>query len=154
MERAVKRPRRIAEWALRLFFAVILAWASVDKLLHPYLFSLDVQNYRVAGEGLSNLAAVWVPMLELLLACCLAAGLWLDAAAILNACLMTGFLGLVLQAFFRRLDIHCGCFTVRGESVIGPLKIAENTVFAALAAALVWLVFTRRAGKRDAGNKG
>jgi hypothetical protein len=124
-------------------FAIILAWASADKILHPYDFALDVLNYRVLNEGLSFLVAVWLPYLELLTAVCLMAGLWLEAAAVINAALMWTFLGLILQAFFRRLDIHCGCFTVKGESVIGPLKIAENTLFAVLSLLLVSAVFSR-----------
>jgi hypothetical protein len=139
--------RSSASWILRLGFAVILAWASVDKILHPYDFGQDVLNYRVVNEGVSFLVAVWLPYLELLTAVCLLSGLWLEAAAVINAVLMWTFLGLVLQAFFRRLDIHCGCFTVKGDSVIGPVKIAENSLFALLSLLLVAVVF-RRDGKK------
>jgi putative oxidoreductase len=141
--------RSSASWILRLGFAFILAWASVDKILHPYDFSLDVLNYRVVNEGMSLLVAVWLPYLELFTAVCLLAGLWLEAAAVINAVLMWTFLGLILQAFFRRLDIHCGCFTVKGDTVIGPLKIAENTLFAALSLLLVAAVLSRT--KKGAG---
>jgi hypothetical protein len=131
---------------LRLGFAFILGYASTDKILHPYLFARDIMNYRVVGEGLSFLAAMWLPYVELFTAVCLLTGIWLDAAAAVNAILMWTFLSLVLQAFFRRLDIHCGCFTVKGESVIGPLKIAENFVFAVLSLALARLVFRKKSG--------
>jgi hypothetical protein len=123
--------RKTVVFALRIGFAVVLGWASIDKLLHPYAFSQDILNYRVVGEGLAAVAAIWLPTLELFTALCLLTGLWLDGAVLVNAGLMWFFLILILQAFFRRLDIHCGCFTVKGESVIGPLKIAENAVFAA-----------------------
>lgn len=133
------RGRSTAVLILRLAFAVILGWASIDKILHPWAFSQDIVNYRVLGDGLSAVAAIWVPYLELFTAVCLLAGLWLDGAVLVNAGLMWIFLILVLQAFFRRLDIHCGCFTVKGESVIGPLKIAENAAFAAGSLALLLL---------------
>ncbi len=133
------RVRPAAVLFLRLVFAVILGWASIDKILHPWAFSQDIVNYRVLGDGLSAVAAIWLPYLELFTAVCLLAGLWLDGAVLINAGLMWLFLILVLQAFFRRLDIHCGCFTVKGESVIGPLKIAENAVFAAGSLALLLL---------------
>jgi uncharacterized membrane protein YphA (DoxX/SURF4 family) len=123
--------------ALRLGFAALLAWACADKLLHPYAFAQDVAGYRVFGPALSYAAAVFVPALELVTAVCLAAGVWLDAAALLNAGLMTAFLALVLQAFFRKLAIPCGCFSVGGDALIGPLKILENAVFAALSWVLV-----------------
>ncbi len=139
--------RKWACWILRLGFAILLGWASVDKILHPYAFGQDVFNYRVLNQGLSFLVAVWLPYLELFTAVCLAAGVWLEAASLINAVLMWMFLGLVLQAFFRRLDIHCGCFTVKGESVIGPAKIAENTLFALFSVVLILLVF-KRTGKK------
>jgi len=141
--------RQTACWILRLGFAVLLGWASVDKILHPYAFGQDVLNYRVLNEGWSCLVAVWLPYVELFTAACLFTGLWLEAAAVINSILMWTFLGLILQAFFRRLDIHCGCFTVKGESVIGPAKIAENILFAVLSAALVSLVFKRMRKKTD-----
>ncbi|MDM7926760.1 MAG: MauE/DoxX family redox-associated membrane protein [bacterium] len=133
------RGRSAAVLILRFAFAVILGWASIDKILHPWAFSQDIVNYRVIGDGLSAVAAIWLPYLELFTAVCLLAGLWLDGAVLVNAGLMWLFLILVLQAFFRRLDIHCGCFTVKGESVIGPLKIAENAAFAAGSLALLLL---------------
>jgi putative oxidoreductase len=126
---------------LRFGFAFVLGYASIDKIFHPYLFAQDVSNYRVVGQGLSYLAAVWLPCIELFTALCLLTGFWLDAAVTINAALMWMFLVLILQAFFRRLDIHCGCFTVKGESVIGPLKIAENVAFAVLSLVLLWLFF-------------
>ena len=141
--------RKTALWILRLGFAFLLGWASVDKILHPTLFARDVLNYRVVNKGLSYLTAVWLPYLELFTAVFLLTGLWLEAAAVLNAILMWTFLGLILQAFFRRLDIHCGCFTVKGESVIGPLKIAENTVFAVLSLVMAGLVFAAVKRKSD-----
>jgi putative oxidoreductase len=143
--------RKTAHWILRLGFAVLLGWASVDKILHPYPFARDVLNYRVVNEGLSYLTAVWLPYLELFTAVCLLTGFWLEAAVVLNAILMWTFLGLVLQAFLRRLDIHCGCFTVKGDSVIGPLKIAENTVFALLGLVLAGLVL--KTGKRESAGR-
>jgi hypothetical protein len=141
--------RKAALWFLRLGFAALLGWASIDKILHPYAFARDVLNYRVVNEGLSYLTAVWLPYLELFTAVFLAAGLWLESAALINAILMWTFFGLILQAFFRRLDIHCGCFTVKGESVIGPLKIAENSVFAISSLLLLMLVFTGIKKKTD-----
>jgi putative oxidoreductase len=136
--------RRTALWIFRLGFAILLGWASVDKILHPHLFAQDVFNYRVVNEGLSFLVAVWLPYLELFTAVGLLTGIWLEAAALVNAGLMWTFLVLILQAFFRRLDIHCGCFTVKGESVIGPAKIAENIVFAVLSLVLAGLVLNRK----------
>ena len=133
------RVRPAAVLFLRLAFAVILGWASIDKILHPWAFSQDIVNYRVWARGCRPWPRSGCPTWSCLRPSVFSAGLWLDGAVLINAGLMWLFLILVLQAFFRRLDIHCGCFTVKGESVIGPLKIAENVVFAAGSLALLLL---------------
>ena len=125
---------------LRIGFGILLISASIDKILHPFDFSLAVDNYRLFGETLSRWAAVFMPYLELLTGLCLLFGVWQDAAIPMNAVLMSLFLVMVLQAFFRHLDIHCGCFTPRGESKIDAWKITENVLFA-LGSMLLWFLF-------------
>ena len=123
---------------LRLGFGVLLIVASVDKILHPVAFAQAVENYLVFGEGISRWAAVWIPYLEAVTGVFLVAGIWIDAAVLVNVFLMISFLLMVLQARIRGLDIYCGCFAVEGENTgIGILKIMENTAYAGLSILLV-----------------
>jgi putative oxidoreductase len=135
------KPRvfRALELVLRLAFGALLVAAAVGKITQPLAFAEAVDNYRVFGEIPSRWAAVFMPSFEMLVGLCLILGAWKDAAVPLNALLMCAFLVLVLQAFFRNLDIHCGCFTPKGESKIDALKIAENVLFAAGGIAL-WIL--------------
>lgn len=125
---------------LRIGFGLLLIAASVEKLLHPMDFAEAVDNYRVFGVWLSRWAAVFMPYLELFAGLCLLSGIWLDAAVSINALLMVAFLILILQAFFRNLDIHCGCFTPKGESKIDAFKIIQNILFAA-GSAVLWILY-------------
>jgi uncharacterized membrane protein YphA (DoxX/SURF4 family) len=134
---------------LRAGFGALLIAASISKGMHPLGFYEAVDNYRVFGPWLSRWAAVFVPALELLTGLCLVSGLWLDAAAPVNAALMSAFLILVLQAFFRHLDIHCGCFTLKGEPNINVMKIVENILYAA-GSILLWVLLVRRRRSRPA----
>jgi uncharacterized membrane protein YphA (DoxX/SURF4 family) len=138
--------REVSDFAfvlLRAGFGALLIAASIGKGMHPLAFYEAVDNYRVFGPFLSLWAAAFIPAFELLTGLCLVFGAWLDAAVAFNAMLMTGFLILVLQAFFRHLDIHCGCFTLKGEPNIGALKIVENVLFAA-GSGVLWILLKRR----------
>lgn len=127
---------------LRIGFGCLLILASTDKIRHPLDFALAVENYRVLGEEASRWVAIFIPCLEALTGMFLIAGFWPDASAWINALLMMVFLVLVIQAYARKLDIHCGCFFVQGESRIGPLKILENSLYAVFSALLVNLTGT------------
>jgi len=128
-------------FVLRLGFGILLVAASADKIIHPFGFAQAVENYRVIGEGLSRWVAVWLPYLELLVGLLLILGVWKDAAVLTNALLMLTFLFLIMQAYFRGLDIRCGCFTTGEGSSIGVSKILENLLFAGFSVFLACLVF-------------
>ncbi len=132
------------KWAavfLRFGFGILLIFSSYNKIIHPWDFSLDVENYRIVGEGLSRLAAVWLPYLELILAIFLITGIWIKAAVVINYLLMQLFFLLVLQAYIRRLDVNCGCFNPGGDATIGLIKIIENIIFLGLSVILLFIYF-------------
>lgn len=133
---------------LRIGFGLLLVSASFNKILHPFDFSQAVDNYRLLGETLSRWVAVFMPYFELLAGLCLLFGVWQDAAIPLNALLMCAFLVMVLQAFFRHLDIHCGCFTPKGESKIDAWKITENILFA-LGSMLLWILYHQKVRRQS-----
>ncbi len=132
-------PSRVLYYFLRIGFGLLLIAASFGKLRQPLEFAQAVENYLVFGETLSRWAAVWIPWLELATGLCLLFGVWPDAAVAVNGLLMGAFLVLILQAFFRHLDIYCGCFRSKGESTIDWLKVLENFGYAAGAAVLAFL---------------
>ena len=127
---------------LRFGFGGLLIFASLNKIPHPYEFATLIENYRVLGTGLSRWVAVWSPYLELGIGLLLIAGIWLDAASVVNAGLMAVFLVLVIQAFIRHLDIQCGCFSVESTGVIGFVKVLENVGY--LAGSLLLVYFVQR----------
>ncbi|MEJ2628071.1 MAG: MauE/DoxX family redox-associated membrane protein [bacterium] len=124
---------------LRFGFGILFLYSSYHKILHPWEFSFDVENYRIVGEGLSRLIAVWIPYLELIVALLLISGIWLKEAILMNYLLMQLFFILVIQAYIRGLDINCGCFHTGGEGTIGPVKIIENLIFLGLSVVLLLL---------------
>ena len=126
--------------ALRFGFAAILLVAAWSKILNPFAFAENVVQYRVLSLNLSLWVAVFIPFLEAVVALLLVSGFFLRATVWINGLLMFVFWGLVMQAYFRGLDINCGCFTQRGESPIDMLKIGENTLFLILSVVFIWLI--------------
>ena len=115
---------------LRIGFGLLLCFAAIDKIRHPLQFAGNVENYRVVNADLSLWAAVFIPYLEVITGLLLIAGIWIDAASMINMLFMCLFFVLVTQAYARGLDINCGCFSTgeEGES-IGLLKIITNLLY-------------------------
>lgn len=127
---------------LRLAFGGILIAASIDKILHPVQFSQAVENYQLVGEIISRWTAVWLPYLELIIGIFLILGVWMEAAAIINFGMMAMFFAAVFQAYARGLDIHCGCFTVEGDTGVDLWKIFYNLLLL-IGSGLLWMAYRR-----------
>jgi uncharacterized membrane protein YphA (DoxX/SURF4 family) len=140
-------------WTVRLLrfgFGILFIYASIDKVIHPADFAVMVENYRVVGEDLSNWVAIFIPFLEIITGILLILGIWTDAVSVITLGLMTIFLILVSQAYFRGLDISCGCFDAEEGHVIGLLKLLTNLFYTIMSLVLVYLVFKSTKETRDA----
>ena len=124
-------------YLLRIGFGFLLIFSSLYKIQSPFEFAEAVQNYRIFGEGLSRWIAVWIPYLEVLTGLFLIVGIWIDAVVFINASLMLIFLIMVVQAYFRNLDIQCGCYAFDEDSRIKITKLLENLFFLC---GSIWLV--------------
>lgn len=111
---------------LRIFFGVILIYASIDKIIHPTLFAQTIENYRMISPLLSRWLAIWLPWLELFLGFLLIVGFWPVETSYINAALMLMFYIAVQQAYLRGLDINCGCFAAEAGSKVDIAKVLEN----------------------------
>lgn len=110
------RPGAAALLVLRLALAAVFAGAAIPKLRAPDLFAGDVLNYQMLPPWGVNTMALVLPWVELVVAVCLALGLWSRASATLVAGMMLVFLVAFLSARARGLDIACGCFEVGASS--------------------------------------
>ena len=99
---------------LLIIFRVVLGglfvYAGVAKALAPLDFAQDIRNYRLVGQGLSFIAAVVLPWIEIVAGVFLAAGIWKRGAALLISGLLVFFIALTLVTMARGIDVDCGCF--------------------------------------------
>jgi len=106
-------PLGAADFVLRFALALVLFYASADKLLHPQDFAAIVQGYHVLPEALVNPVAIWLPWLELLLGLCLVSGYWAEGAVALTAGMFAVFWALMIVSAARGIDVNCGCFSTQ-----------------------------------------
>jgi uncharacterized membrane protein YphA (DoxX/SURF4 family) len=97
----------------RLILGAIFLSASIDKIAHPAEFAIIVSNYQILPGCLVNIVAIVLPWLEAILGLFIVCGWWLPGAAALADLLLVCFLGALVQAVARGIDLQCGCFSVK-----------------------------------------
>jgi len=132
---------KTADLLLRLALGGIFIAASVDKILHPAAFASIVRDYKVLPDTLSNLAALVLPWLELVLGVLLLAGVWRASALVLANLLLLLFWTTLLVNYFRGIDVGCGCFSTSAAQQHGMFwYVVRDGLFVVLGlgAALVY----------------
>jgi uncharacterized membrane protein YphA (DoxX/SURF4 family) len=122
---------------LRLGLGGLLVVAGALKLRAPVAFATEIANYQLLPALAPYVAAV-LPVVELLVggALVVAPRAWRRAAALAALALLAAFTVAVGSAFFRRINIDCGCFGTGGGPITG-LTLVRNVVLMAAAAAIV-----------------
>ena len=123
--------------ALRLGLGGLLAVAGALKLRAPGAFATEIAKYQLLPALAPYVAAV-LPVVELVIggALVVAPRAWRRAAALCALALLATFTVAVGSAFFRRINIDCGCFGTGGGPITG-LTLARNVVLMAAATAIV-----------------
>ncbi len=124
--------------ACRLGLAAIFATAGAMKLPDVPGFAYDIHQFALTPWTLSKPFAYYLPGFEILTAIALfVPGLRLGALfAILG--MSTLFSAAIASAWFRGLDLSCGCFGHGQGSTNYPLHLAGTV---ALFVATGWLLF-------------
>jgi uncharacterized membrane protein YphA (DoxX/SURF4 family) len=96
---------------LRIALGVVFIAASLDKIMNPQNFAVNIANYRLIPYQWINVVAIILPWVEIITGSLLVMGIWTGANALLGSGLLFVFSIAILQALFRNLDISCGCFS-------------------------------------------
>jgi putative oxidoreductase len=122
---------------LRLVLGGLLGVAGALKLRAPVAFATEIANYQLL-PAVAPYAAAVIPVLEVVVAAALvfAPRAWRRAAALAALTLFAGFTVAVGSAFFRRINIDCGCFGT-GGGPITALTLVRNVVLMTAAATSV-----------------
>jgi len=140
---------RVLECLCRLILAGVFIYAGAIKILDPQSFATDIGHYRLLPYPLTLAMGVYLPWLELL---CGVAVLfrWRERGALLVLLGLCGLFAVALaSAWFRGLDINCGCFGHATVASTLPIAFARS-----LALGLVALYLFRRSPLTGACPKG
>lgn len=121
----------ILSWTI----GVLLLISGISHWANPYYFLGSVFAYDLVDSGVGQVIAMLLPILQLLLAVCLIARVWLDAAHLIVMVMLGCFVTVQSSAYFRGLHISCGCFGPGQEAPIGMASLLMVSSFLVLSIA-------------------
>jgi putative oxidoreductase len=144
---------KVIALALRLIVAAVFLTAGVLKIWDfkhggsaTSLFYEDIISYDLVSSDFAMMIAVYLPWLEVVTGLALL-GPWLRLGALTISALMTVvFLGALGSAWWRGLDITCGCFGKEVNQTDFPVLIARDV---ALLGAILYLLWRERTHARS-----
>ena len=107
----------------RLILGLVFIIASYHKILDPASFSNNINNFHITPVTVENLAALFIPWLELILGVFLIFGVFFEGSSSITIALFIFFIFILTQAVYRGIDVHCGCFKTEADAGIADLKI-------------------------------
>jgi len=118
-------------WLLRLGLAGVFIYAGLAKLGDPAGFAVEIDGYRLVPDQTGRWVAVYLPWLEVFVGLGLVLPWAVREAAAVQAMLMAMFIVLLSSAWWRGLDITCGCFGGSAEPVNYVWLIGRDVVLLA-----------------------
>ena len=116
---------------VRISIALVFLYAGAAKVADPQEFTLAIDHYRLTPWPVTVGLAFYLPWLEIGLGGCLLTRRMLPGASVLSFAASGVFLGVILSAWSRNLDISCGCFGPAINHTHYPSHVAFNLLLLA-----------------------
>jgi putative oxidoreductase len=150
-------PRAVFEWILRIGLGAVFIYAGGAKVPDIGAFFWDIHHFDLTPVRVSEVMAFLLPWLEIFAGLALIVGrLYFGAIAICGLLSLIFFVA-ISSAWYRGLDITCGCFGREDNQTNFPKHIAINVAMLLASIALWWLAARRAsrhvADRADAGRR-
>lgn len=122
----------------------IFLYAAHDKVLDPRPLVTIIWGYRLIPPELTNLIAIYMPWMELLVGLGLITGIGRRAAAGWATILLVFFTTALLINAVRGINVACGCFSTSAQDVQNAWLLALRDVPMLAAAILLTFYPPRR----------
>lgn len=130
--------KNILFWCGRLVLGGAFSYAAISKILDPAAFATNIGHYHLLPHPLALTFGLYLPWLELFCGVGVLCR-WREQGALLLTAAMCGiFCAALLSAWFRGLDINCGCFGYDTTASNLPLAIARSATLGLIAFFLLW----------------
>ena len=124
----------------RLALALVFLAAAPQKIMAPAEFAASVASYLILPDVLINFTALTLPWLEMIVAILLVCRAWTGPALFLANAMLAVFLAAVVSAYFRGIDLNCGCFSsAPAASDDMVFYIVRDIVFVVIGLTAAWL---------------
>ncbi|PID59637.1 MAG: hypothetical protein CR986_05055 [Ignavibacteriae bacterium] len=120
---------KIIDYAIaltRIYLALFFLISGLNKINHLNEFAQSIENYRILPIGFVNIFAIIFPWLEVISGGLLLIGVFIKENSSIILGLLVIFTLAVASAYFRGININCGCSTTLVDQKVGLLKIIEN----------------------------
>ena len=113
----------------RLALAIIFFYAGIEKIINPGSFAVAIYNYKLLPDCAINLSAIFLPLLEILIAVNLVIGIYTRGAALLSSLIFMTFATALTINLVRGLDISCGCFGASSGNISWFYPVRDLSLF-------------------------
>ncbi len=127
--------RKYVKISLRVFFGAVFVYAGTMKALDPLDFAADISRYHILPEFAVIPLAYFLPFFEIFSGLAVASGVLLSSGLVATLLLLGIFIAALISAWFRGLDIQCGCFGQGGGASV-QFALLRNLVLLAVGAGL------------------
>lgn len=124
-------------WVARLLLGGVFLYAGTTKVVDPAGFVTDIHHYQLLPHPLVLITAVYLPWLEILCGCALFTRRWNRGALLIMTSLCAIFSVALASAWFRGLDITCGCFGQAMTTTV-PFALLRSLVLTGLGVGLLF----------------
>ena len=128
-----KKGDKLAGIFTRLVLGATFVLAAFPKILDPAGFALDISHYDTFPKIFINMIAITMPWIELFMGLSLIFAVAEAGGVLLVNLIMAAFLVLLAQAWYRGLDIDCGCFGHKGAGETVAKAFVRDLFFMAWA---------------------
>jgi putative oxidoreductase len=124
--------------ALRLAIGGVFVYAGILKAMDPTTFARDIENYRILPHAASVALSLYLPYVEIFCGLGVILKRLYAGSLLLIGAMMLVFIGALISAWARDLNISCGCFGTHSGRPDYPLAVLRDVAILACAGFLVW----------------
>lgn len=119
------KPLHLLYHGCRLLLGAVFLYAGVVKGLDVTGFAGQVAAYKLLPYSGNYLVAATLPYIEIIAGVLLLSNRRVRPAALLCGLMTLIFIAALLSAWYRGLDISCGCFDPKADTSIGEALLRD-----------------------------
>lgn len=122
--------------AIAWIFGAVFLWAGVMKARDPNVFLMDIRSFDLLPDPYAAWLALFLPWMEIFCGLAVITGVLRPGGVLLLNLSLIAFLIAIGSAWYRGIDIKCGCFGASDQVANYVELILRDVVLLVLGLAL------------------